>query len=174
MPLSLQGGFTPQPAEETPSFDSSIEYGEKAIILDMLQKHNWNKGKKQEFVERMTYYQPENNSLNEINETIEIDTTENHSSDYSELLDKGASSYILLTTPSCPNCPQAKELLRSHPMTKDIHGIEKNAQVPDEKVLDLIKQFNISSVPTVVFFDDSKEAISSYSGIYSIQQVLNN
>ena len=45
LPLSLQGGFAPQPIEETPSFDRSIEFSEKAIILDMLQKYNWNKGK---------------------------------------------------------------------------------------------------------------------------------
>ena len=45
LPLSLQGGFAPRPAEEAPSFDRSIESSEKAIILDMLQKFNWNKGK---------------------------------------------------------------------------------------------------------------------------------
>jgi PAS domain S-box-containing protein len=45
LPLSLQGGFAQQPAEDMPSFDSGIEFSEKAIILDMLRKHNWNKGK---------------------------------------------------------------------------------------------------------------------------------
>ena len=45
LPLSLQGGSAPRPAEEAPSFDRSIESSEKAIILDMLQKFNWNKGK---------------------------------------------------------------------------------------------------------------------------------
>ena len=45
LPLSLQGRFAPPPAEEKPSFDQKIEFSEKAIILDMLQKYNWNKGK---------------------------------------------------------------------------------------------------------------------------------
>ena len=45
LPLSLQGGVPSQPTEETYSIELGIESGEKAIILDMLQKHNWNKGK---------------------------------------------------------------------------------------------------------------------------------
>ena len=46
LPLSLQGGFAPPPATvEKQSFDQKIEFSEKAIILDMLQKYNWNKGK---------------------------------------------------------------------------------------------------------------------------------
>jgi PAS domain S-box-containing protein len=46
LPLSLQGGLAPTPVgEEQQSFDQKIESGEKAIIFDMLQKYNWNKGK---------------------------------------------------------------------------------------------------------------------------------
>ena len=45
LPLSLQGGFTPPSVEEKPSSDRSIEFSEKSIILEMLQKYNWNKGK---------------------------------------------------------------------------------------------------------------------------------
>ena len=46
LPLSLQGGLAPTPMdEEKQSFDQKIEFSEKAIILDMLQKYNWNKGK---------------------------------------------------------------------------------------------------------------------------------
>jgi len=46
LPLALQGGFVPPPvSEERPSFNRKIEFSEKAIIIDMLQKYNWNKGK---------------------------------------------------------------------------------------------------------------------------------
>ena len=46
LPLSLQGGLASTPVvEEKQSFDQKIESSEKAIILDMLQKYNWNKGK---------------------------------------------------------------------------------------------------------------------------------
>jgi transcriptional regulator with PAS, ATPase and Fis domain len=46
LPLSLQGGIpSRRPARPTPSFDQEIEYNEKTLILEALQKHNWNKGK---------------------------------------------------------------------------------------------------------------------------------
>ena len=46
LPLSFQGGVvTPPSIDESPSFEQNIEFSEKAIILEMLQKHSWNKGK---------------------------------------------------------------------------------------------------------------------------------
>jgi len=46
LPLSLQGGMpVPLPTEEKRPFDKEIEFSEKTIILDRLQKFNWNKGK---------------------------------------------------------------------------------------------------------------------------------
>ncbi|MCG3218980.1 MAG: ribonucleoside triphosphate reductase, partial [Candidatus Heimdallarchaeota archaeon] len=133
--------------------------------------NNWNKGKKQEFVERATYSQPQVSSLLEIT-TQEKSGSNGTSTNHSIVNEKGISSYVILTTPSCPNCPQAKELLKNHPITKDLQGTEKNAMIPDEATKGLIKQFNLHSVPTVVFFDESNEAIGSYSGIQSIQQYL--
>jgi PAS domain S-box-containing protein len=46
LPLALQrDAAAALPAEENRSFDKEIEVSEKALILDMLQKHNWKKGK---------------------------------------------------------------------------------------------------------------------------------
>ncbi len=46
LPLSFQGGMpVPLPTEEKRPFDKEIEFNEKTIILDRLQKFNWNKGK---------------------------------------------------------------------------------------------------------------------------------
>ena len=46
LPLSLQGGPPSRLTDtENPSFEEHIEYNEKILILDALQKHNWNKGK---------------------------------------------------------------------------------------------------------------------------------
>jgi len=45
LPLALQGGpAAPYPAAEKRTMEKEIEFSEKALILTMLQKHNWNKG----------------------------------------------------------------------------------------------------------------------------------
>ncbi|MGD8519588.1 MAG: sigma 54-interacting transcriptional regulator [Desulfobacterales bacterium] len=46
LPLSLQSGLVPPPvAEDKHPLDQNIDFSEKAIILNMLRKYNWNKGK---------------------------------------------------------------------------------------------------------------------------------
>ncbi len=46
LPLALQQGIAPlQPVGVTPEAVEPVGIGEKNIILDMLQKHGWNKGK---------------------------------------------------------------------------------------------------------------------------------
>jgi transcriptional regulator with PAS, ATPase and Fis domain len=45
LPLALQGGRTaPLPAAEKRTIEKEIAFSEKALILNMLQKHNWKKG----------------------------------------------------------------------------------------------------------------------------------
>ncbi len=46
LPLPLQGRISsPLPQAEKRAFDSEIEFSEKTLILDMLRKYSWNKGK---------------------------------------------------------------------------------------------------------------------------------
>ena len=46
LPLALQPGISPQPPpEETPTINQQIETSEKTLIIEMLRKHSWNKGK---------------------------------------------------------------------------------------------------------------------------------
>ena len=46
LPLSLQGDLNARlPETPKPSFEKNIQYSEKALILEALRKHNWNKGK---------------------------------------------------------------------------------------------------------------------------------
>jgi PAS domain S-box-containing protein len=46
MPLALQGGLPSRVKDaQKSSFDENVQYGEKTLILDALQKHNWHKGK---------------------------------------------------------------------------------------------------------------------------------
>ena len=46
LPHGLEAGIAaPLPASDNRSFGEKIEISERSLILDMLQKHNWNKGK---------------------------------------------------------------------------------------------------------------------------------
>ena len=46
LPLALQGTISaPLSTEDRQPFDKEIEFSEKTIILDMLRKYNWNKGR---------------------------------------------------------------------------------------------------------------------------------
>jgi PAS domain S-box-containing protein len=46
LPLPLQGRISsPLPEAEKRTFDSEIEFSEKTLILDVLRKYSWNKGK---------------------------------------------------------------------------------------------------------------------------------
>jgi len=46
LPLAFQRGIAaPMPATESRSFEKKIELSERSLILELLQKHNWNKGK---------------------------------------------------------------------------------------------------------------------------------
>jgi transcriptional regulator with PAS, ATPase and Fis domain len=46
LPLALQGSrAAPLPAPEKRTIEKEIEFSEKALILNMLQKHNWKKGR---------------------------------------------------------------------------------------------------------------------------------
>jgi PAS domain S-box-containing protein len=46
LPLSLQAGISPPlPEDDKRLFDKEIEFSEKTIIVDMLKKYSWNKGR---------------------------------------------------------------------------------------------------------------------------------
>ncbi len=45
LPLSLQDDLSSRLPDDKSSFEKNIEYSEKTLIINALQKHNWNKGK---------------------------------------------------------------------------------------------------------------------------------
>ena len=69
---------------------------------------------------------------------------------------------MLFTTPSCPNCPKAKELLNE----KNVEYESIDASTPEG--LEKAKELGIMQVPTLV--TDDKKIIS---GIDQIENFLN-
>ncbi|MBI5393141.1 thioredoxin family protein [Candidatus Woesearchaeota archaeon] len=59
-------------------------------------------------------------------------------------------SYKLFTTPTCVYCPKVKEFMK----TVTLIGESIDASTPEG--FELAKKFEVSSVPTVLFFEDDK------------------
>jgi len=70
---------------------------------------------------------------------------------------------ILFTTKTCPNCPPAKTLLSSF---SDIEILDAHDH------LDLVSEFGIRAVPTLVVNED--ENIKIYIGLDDIKQYIQN
>lgn len=70
---------------------------------------------------------------------------------------------LLFTTVSCPNCPQAKRLLKE----RNISFLEIDAGTPEG--LALARKHHIASVPTVIVVEDQDKAlIAQFSGAREI------
>ncbi len=77
-----------------------------------------------------------------------------------------AKKYLLFTTPSCPNCPAAKEVLEKSGLEGDI----VDASQPEG--LDKAREFEIMEVPTAVFLDEDNKVIAKAHGADAIEEEL--
>lgn len=57
--------------------------------------------------------------------------------------------YLLFTTTQCPKCPGFKDFVQKH-----VHFPGDIIDQNDEKFLPLSKEFMVSSVPTMIVFED--------------------
>lgn len=74
-------------------------------------------------------------------------------------------SYLLFTTPFCPNCPAVKELLKGSGLQGEVVDASQPAG------LDRARKFEVMEVPTVVFFEDGK-VVSKVYGYDNIEAEL--
>ncbi|NQU78761.1 hypothetical protein HQ545_03240 [Candidatus Woesearchaeota archaeon] len=77
--------------------------------------------------------------------------------------------YKLFTTPMCPKCPAMKEFMAKQ---DKIQGEIVNAHTPEG--LTEARNFNISSVPMVLFVDDDGKEIERCSTQEEVGVVLGN
>ena len=75
--------------------------------------------------------------------------------------------YKLFFTPMCPNCPIVKEFMKN----VDMEGEEIDASQPEG--LEQSQKFNITSVPTVLFFE-GEEFKSEAHSVDEIKRVIEN
>lgn len=70
--------------------------------------------------------------------------------------------FLLFTTPMCPNCPRAKQLVQE----KDIDVNLIDASTPEG--LDLARKYSVAQVPTLLEVDENEEVLNQHSGIEAI------
>lgn len=75
-------------------------------------------------------------------------------------------NYKLFTTNRCPNCPAVKEFMGG----LELKGEHIDASVPDG--LDEAKSYGISTVPTVLFFDDKENIVCTARSVKEIKEEL--
>ena len=76
--------------------------------------------------------------------------------------------YMLFTTPMCPKCPKIKEFMKNQDLEKEW----MDAATPDG--LENARKNNVSSVPTIIFFDEMGEEVARASTIEETKRILEN
>ena len=77
-------------------------------------------------------------------------------------------NYKLFTTPSCPNCYDIKEFMRNIKIKGDFIDAATDIGLKEAD------KYEISSVPTVLFFDENDKLISVAHNLEEIKRAIEN
>lgn len=111
---------------------------------------NWNKGKKEEYRERILFHIPEDDPAAQPGKA-QPDTDE-------------IAEYRYFFRKTCPRCPSVKEYVSTLPLTGE------SVDVDTEEGMNEAQSLNILSTPTVVFFDRNGRPIHE---AHSVEQLEN-
>jgi ribonucleoside-triphosphate reductase len=76
--------------------------------------------------------------------------------------------YVLFSTPMCPKCPKIKEFMKD----KDIESEFVDAATREG--LEKARKLKVTSVPTVIFFDQDDKEVSRATSIEEVKRVIEN
>lgn len=76
-------------------------------------------------------------------------------------------SYLLFTTPTCPNCPAVKTYLFGQ---TEISGKSIDATTPDGRAL--AGKFEVFSVPTVILLDEGDAEVARVHDVAGLKAAL--
>lgn len=76
-----------------------------------------------------------------------------------------ARTFLLFTTPTCPNCPAAKELLQKSSLEGEI------MDASTAEGLDKARKHGITQVPSAIFFEEGKQVAKAH-GVDAIEAEL--
>lgn len=128
---------------------------------------NWNKGKKEEYKDRVTFdldLQIIKDKINSINKKKLSYNNDNNVSKKSVII----GFYKVFHSHLCRNCPPVLDFLRN----LNIPGEE--IDVSTESGLNSAKKYNIMSTPSVVLFDREEEVIDIVTSFEKLKEFFNN
>ena len=76
--------------------------------------------------------------------------------------------YMLFFTPMCPKCPKIKEFMEDKKVEKEW------VDAATKEGLEKAKELNVSSVPTMVFFDKNGKEVARAMTIEEVKRVIEN
>lgn len=112
----------------------------------------WNAGKKEEYKDRKEYI---------IKDTKKMQQSITSFGD-------SPSQCVLVTSKTCPNCPQAKEYIISSSLAHTVVDASGDAGYV------MAKRFGVTVVPTALFLDANGDILARISGSDNIKQYIDS
>jgi len=128
---------------------------------------NWNKGKREEYKDRVTFkhnigdVSQKNSSTFTASESVSK-TEENTSSN------NNIAFYKLFQSQLCRNCPPVKEYVKKFPI------LGEEVDVSTDFGLNAARKYNVMSTPTVIFFDENDHIVKTVHSLEEVKQVLSD
>ncbi len=132
------------------------------IVGYMRDVTQWNKGKKEEYEDRLTFRSEVDNC--QCQSLSHFDYIENLEEIKSKISSE-ISFYLAFHNHNCPKCPEVINFIKSC----EIKGELIDTKTPNG--FDLAVKYNVMSTPTVIFFNKNQEIISICHNVKEIKNL---
>jgi hypothetical protein len=132
---------------------------------------NWNKGKREEYKQRKVF-KLKGDDLKEHTFVVVDENKRDSAFEKAKKLDtapvnyEAIATYKIFTSEYCRNCPPVKEYINSLPI------LGEEIDVSTDLGINVSKEFDIMSTPTVVFFDKSGVEVCRAYGVKELKDIF--
>ena len=131
--------------------------------------NNWNKGKKDEYFQRLHFEGNDGETCSDESVVLESANTQEESKESFQIMvnEKGSiKNYKMFYSEHCPGCKPVKNMLSKTTM----QGEEVNASTKEG--LEQAIENNITGTPTVIFYDDLGNVVKKAHTSAQVEQLL--
>ena len=125
---------------------------------------NWNKGKRDEYNQRLSFAVPEDIGEPSVYDAVKAQKETDFSS--SKMSKEAVAGYELFTRATCPHCPAVKQYLAD----TSISG--KHIDVDTDQGLAEAAAKGVLATPTVIFYDSASNEIARAHNTTEIEAIL--